>query len=155
MRLITKIFSLIFVVFLISACGKKEEFYLTYNGNDIKLDTVFDSKIHGTYKDSFESSNCAFGERDITYIYDDIEVETYGNKKNELIIYSIVLTNENIKTNEGIGIYDSMEEAIEKYGNDYVKEDNKYTYKHGKTSLIFITSNDIIESIEFRLNNLS
>ena len=151
-----KIISLILIVLFITACGnKKEEFYLTYNSKNIKLDTVYNISDHGQYTDLFENENCAFGDRDVTYIYDDIEVETYGNKKNELIIYSIRLTGENAKTNEGIGLYDSVEDIISKYGKDYIKEDNKYTYKHGKTSLIFITQNDIIESIEYQLNNLS
>ena len=150
-----KIISLLLIVFFITACGsKKDEFYLTYNNHDIKLDTVFDTNVHGNYNDSFESTNCAFGNRDVTYIYDDIEVETYGNSKNELIIYSIHFVNENVKTNEGIAIYDSVEDVINKYGDDYIKDDNKITYKHGKTSLIFITNNDIIESIEYELNNL-
>lgn len=151
-----KIISLILVVLFITACGKKEEgFYLKYNGKDIKLDTAFDVNVNGQYKDSFESANCAFGNRDVTYIYDDIEVETFGNDKNELIIYSIVFTNEKVKTNEGIGIYDSIEEVIEKYGENYTKDDNKYTYKRDNTSLVFITSNDIIESIEYQLNDLN
>ena len=155
MKLMRKVISLVLIVLFITACGsKKEEFYLTYNNHDIKLDTVFDTQLHGNYNDSFESANCAFGERDITYIYDDIEIETYGNSKNELIIYSIVLTNEKIKTNEGIGLYDNIEDAIKKYGDDFMKDENVYTYDRGNTSLIFITSNGIISSIEYRLNNL-
>ena len=145
------IISLILMLFVLTGCKNKEEFFLTYNNKDIKLDTVYkDSE----YNDFFESENCAFGEKDITYIYDDIEIETYGNKNNELIIYSIRLINDSVKTNEGIGLYDNVSLMIDKYGDDYVKEDNKYTYNHGKTSLIFITDNDIIESIEYALNNL-
>ncbi len=148
-----KVISLILMILFITACqSKKEEFYLTYNGKDIKLDTVFND--NNDYNDHFESENCAFGDRDVTYIYDDIEIETYGNKSNNLIIYSIVFTGENVKTNEGIGLYDSIKDVIKIYGDDYIKEDNKYTYNHGKTSLIFITNNDIIESIQYTLNNL-
>ncbi len=155
MKLMKKVISLVFILLFITACGsKKEDFYLTYRNKDIKLDTIFDEAKHGKPNDSFESTNCAFGDRDVTYIYDDIEVETYGNSKNELIIYSIVLTNENVKTNEGVGIYDSMNDCIKIYGEDYVKNDNQYIYNHGKTSLVFITENGLIESIEFKLNNL-
>ena len=157
MKLIKKITSLALIMLFITACGgsKKEEFYLTYNNKDIKLDTVYDQRIHGNPNDSFESTNCAFGDRDVTFIYDDIEIETYGNKKNELIIYSIVLTGDNIKTTEGIGLYDSMNDAIKIYGEDYAQNDNQYTYNHGKTSLVFITDNGLIESIEYKLNNLN
>ena len=150
-----KIISLVLIVLFITSCsGKGEEFYLTYNSHDIKLDSVFNVNTHGQYNDLFESANCAFGDRDVTYIYDDIEIETYGNKNNELVIYSIRLINENVKTNEKIGLYDEISDAIKVYGDDYIKNDNQYTYKHGKTSLIFITNNNIIESIEYKLNNL-
>ncbi len=149
-----KIISLILIVIFLTACGnKKEEFYLTYHNEDIKLDTLF-KDLEGGYNDLFESENCAFGDKDVTYIYDDIEIETYGNKNNELIIYSIRFTNSEVKTNEGVSIDDSVDDMVKAYGNDYLKEDNKYTYKHGKTSLIFITDNDIIISIEYTLNNL-
>ena len=150
-----KIISLIVILLFITGCGKKEEgFYLTYNNKNINLGEVFDVNIHGQYNDMFESENCAFGDRDITYIYDNIEIETYGNKKNELIIYSIVLSNENFKNNEGIGLYDSIDDAIKKYGDKYERDDNKYTYVKGDTSLIFIVDNNLIESIEYRLNNI-
>lgn len=151
-----KIISLILVLLFITACGNGQgEYYLSYSGKDIKLDTVYNIDAHGKYNRLFESANCAFGDRDVTYIYDDIEVETYGNKKNELIIYSIRLTTDKAKTNEGIGLNDSIEDVIRVYGNDYTKYNNKYTYKQGKTSLIFITNNDIIESIEYELNNIN
>ncbi len=35
-----------------------------------------------------------------------------------------------------------------------VKNDNQYTYTKGNTSLIFIVQDDLIESVEYRLNNL-
>lgn len=150
-----KIISLILIVIFITACGtKKNEFFLKYHDREIKLDTVFNEEIHGEYNDYFESENCAFGDKDVTYMYDNIEIETYGNNNGELIIYSIRLIDAEVKTNEGIGIDDSINDAIEKYGDDYIKEDGKYTYEHGKTSLIFITDNGIIESIEYTLNNL-
>jgi len=153
-RVINVVLIMLFCVLAV-ACEKSEKgFYLTYNGVDIILDTVYDVNVYGKYNDLFESSNCAFGDRDVTYIYDDIEIETYGNKNNELIIYAIRFTNENVKTNEKIGLYDSINDAIEIYGNDFIKEDNKYTYKHGQTSLVFVTDNDIIESIEYQLNSI-
>lgn len=154
-----KIVSIIFIclVFL-CACGKKEEkkedYYLNYNGYKLELDKEFNTDSYGKYSSSFENESCAFGDRDITYFYDDVEVETYGNKNGKLIVYSIRIVGDNGKTNEGIGLYDMIGDAISKYGNDYIQNDNKYTYTSNNTSLIFITQNDIIESIEYRLNNL-
>ena len=83
-----------------------------------------------------------------------LDIETYGNDNGDLIVYSIYLTGDNIKTSEGISLYDEIADAIKIYGNDYQKDDNKYTYTKGNTDLIFITDNDIINSIEYRLNNI-
>ena len=51
-------------------------------------------------------------------------------------------------------LYDSISDAITTYGDKYTKFDNKYEYTKGNTSLIFITQNDIIESIEYRITNI-
>lgn len=40
---------------------------------------------------------------------------------------------------------------VEKYSENYVKEDNLYTYTKGKTNLKFIVEDDIITSIEYSL----
>ena len=149
-----KIISLILGIILLTACGKVEEFTLKYQDKELFLNRVFTKESYGEYKDFFESENCAFGDKDITYIYDDLEIETYGNKNGDLIVYSIYFTGENVKTNEGISLCDEMNDAIEVYGNNYKQEGNKYTYTKGNTDLIFVTDNNIINSIEYRLNNL-
>lgn len=149
-----KIISLILGIVLLTACGKNDEFTLKYQDKELFLNKVFSKEKYGEYKDSFESSNCAFGDKDITYIYDELEIETYGNDNGDLIVYSIYLTGDNIKTSEGISLYDEIADAIKIYGDDYQKDDNKYTYTKGNTDLIFITDNDIINSIEYRLNNI-
>ena len=149
-----KIISLILGIILLTACGKVEEFTLKYQNKELFLNKTFTKENYGEYKDFFESENCAFGDKDITYIYDDLEIETYGNKNGDLIVYSIYFTGDAIKTSEGISLYDEIEDAIKVYGNDYKKDGNKYTYTKGNTDLIFITDNNIINSIEYRLNNL-
>lgn len=152
-KLMKKIISIVSLFLLITGCGNasKEEFYLNYKDKNLYLDNEFTKENYGEYNDSFESENCAFGDKDITYIYDDVEVEAYGNSKGEMIVYSIVLTGDNIATNEGIKLYDSVSDMIKKYGNDYEKNENQYLYKKGNTEIVFITQNDIIETIEYRL----
>lgn len=150
-----KIISITLFLLLLTGCGsKQEDFYLNYNNKKLLLNHSFSESEYGQYNDSFESENCAFGDKDITYIYDDLEVEAYGNSKGEMIVYSIVLTSENVKTNEGIGLYDSLDDVISKYGDDYQKEGNTYRYIHNNTEIVFITQNDIIETIEYRLVNV-
>lgn len=147
-----KIISLIVIVLLVTACNnKKDDFFLKYHDKNLYLNKPFSEKDYGKYNDSFESENCAFGDKDITYIYDDIEVEAYGNEKGEMIVYSVVLTSDNVLTNEGIKLYDSIQDMLLKYGDDYQKNDNQYRYVRKNMELVFLTQNDIIESIEYRL----
>lgn len=146
---------LVLGIVLLVGCGKKEQdFYLTYQGKNLYLDKVYNENDYGKAEDSFENESCAFGDRDVTYIYDEIEVETYGNNKGELIVYSIYFTGDNVKTNEGIGLYDTISDAIKVYGKDYVQDGTKYVYEHNNTSLIFITENDVIRKIEYRVKNV-
>ena len=160
--------ALLICLLIVCGCGKKEPtneintktevktegFYLNYNGHKFELNKVFNTNNYGQYDNMFENDNCAFGERDITYFYKDVEVETYGGKEGDLTVYSIRITSEEGKTNEGIGLYDSIEDAIKVYGANYKQNDNKYEYVKGNTSLIFITENDLIISIEYRVNNI-
>ena len=90
-----KIISLILGIILLTACGKVEEFTLKYQDKELFLNKVFTKENYGEYTDFFESENCAFGDQDITYIYDNLEIETYGNKNGDLIVYSIYFTGEN------------------------------------------------------------
>lgn len=133
---------------------KEEGFYLNYDGHKLELNKVFNTSDYGQYDTLFENENCAFGERDVTYFYEGVEIETYGGKEGDLTVYSIRITGEDIKTNEGIGLYDLMEDAIKLYGTNYKQNENKYEYVKGNSSLIFITENDLIISIEYRLTNI-
>ena len=155
-KLIKGIISVFIVLFIFTGCKKEvvNDFYLEYKSNKLWLNQPFDVSEYGEYNDSFESESCAFGDSDVTYIYDDLEIEAYGNSKKEKIVYSMRFTSENIKTTEGLGLYDTLEDMIRIYGKDYINEDNKYTYNHNNTSLIILIDNDIINSIEYRIKNI-
>lgn len=146
---------LVCFVFLLVGCQKKEkDFYLTYNGFDLYLNRVYNEKDYGKANSHFENESCAFGDKDVIYMYDDIEIETYGNSKGELIVYSIYFTGDDVKTNEGIGLYDTISDVINIYGKKYTQDGNKYVYERNNTSLIFITENDVIRKIEYRTKNV-
>ena len=149
-----KIFGLFFaVVFMIVciACGKKDGFFLTYCDNDIKLGSVFKG-LGVEYSDSFDSKNCVSSSKDVSYVYDDIEVEVCDNKKNESIVYAINFISLSVKTNEGVGIEDSVDNMLKAYGNDYTKDGDKYIYKRGDTKLTFTTRDNMIIGIGYNLN---
>ena len=154
MKKLIKICLAFIILFIFSGCGKKEDFYITYQDKNLYLNREYNVDDYGKYNQMFENESCAFGDKDITYIYNDLEIEAYQNLQSKMIVYSIYFTSDNIKTNEGIGLYDTINDAIKIYGNDYTKDNGKYTYIHGDTSLIFITQNEIIESIEYRMTNI-
>lgn len=56
-----------------------------------------------------------------------------------------------VKTEEDVKITDSYNKMIEKYSDNYVREENMYKYIQGKTALKFIIENNIITSIEYSL----
>ncbi len=87
---------------------------------------------------------------DRIYKYENYEITTYERDGKERI-QSIYLLNDMVKTEEDVKITDSYNKMIEKYSDNYVREENMYTYIQGKTALKFIIENNIITSIEYSL----
>lgn len=87
---------------------------------------------------------------DRIYKYENYEITTYARDGKERI-QSIYLLNDMVKTEEDVKITDSYNKMIEKYSDNYVREENMYTYIQGKTALKFIIENNIITSIEYSL----
>jgi len=87
---------------------------------------------------------------DRIYKYENYEITTYERDGKERI-QSIYLLNDMAKTEEDVKITDSYNKMIEKYSDNYVREENMYTYIQGKTALKFIIENNIITSIEYSL----
>lgn len=110
-----------------TACGKKDGFFLTYRDNDIKLGSVFKG-LGVEYSDSFDSKNCVSR------------------------VYAINFISLSVKTNEGIGVEDSVDNMLKAYGNDYTKDGDKYIYKRGDTKLTFTTRDNMIIGIGYNLN---
>lgn len=87
---------------------------------------------------------------DRIYKYENYEITTYERDGKERI-QSIYLLNDMVKTEEDVKITDSYNKMIEKYSDNYVREENMYKYIQGKTALKFIIENNIITSIEYSL----
>ena len=161
MRLITKIIKLMILLLVFTGCGKiennqnKNEVYgFLYQTKLIEVGKVYDENVLGKSNSFFDNENCAFSEKDTTYVYDNFQLQTYENKNHEMIIYSIYLFNNEVSTKEGLKIYDTYNDMINLYGINYVKEGNLYIYKKGQSDLNIIIQDNIIESIEYYLNTL-
>ena len=146
---------LLFLIIILTGCqlsNKKviDEYYLTYNDNDIRLNTLFSN----TFSTIGEYLNYRIEESSISnntsnhYEYTNFEIETYFDNNIEKIA-AITLTDENIQTTESVRIYDSKEKMINVYGDGYQKIGNIYIYKQKDTNLSFTLENDIIVNIRY------
>ena len=151
------LFFLIILLLLITICTKvannKEEpvndYYLTYNEIDIKLNTLFSNTyaLIGEYNanriEDYENYQSNI------YEYDYFEIETFYENNTEKIS-SINLTSNEIATRENIKIGSSKEEILNTYGNEYkVIGDNIYIFTHNNTSIEFIIENNYIMGIKY------
>ena len=127
-----------------------QEYVFCNNNNKIKIDDEFSREKYGQEKEYSEIISCAYEGLDRIYKYENYEITTYERDGKERI-QSIYLLNDMAKTEEDVKITDSYNKMIEKYSDNYVREENMYTYIQGKTALKFIVENNIITSIEYSL----
>lgn len=127
-----------------------QEYVFCNNNNKIKIDDEFSREKYGHEKEYSEIISCAYEGLDRIYKYENYEITTYERDGKERI-QSIYLLNDMVKTEEDVKITDSYNKMIEKYSDNYVREENMYTYIQGKTALKFIIENNIITSIEYSL----
>ena len=128
----------------------QEYVFCNNNNNKIKIDDEFSREKYGQEKEYSEIISCAYEGLDRIYKYENYEITTYERDGKERI-QSIYLLNDMAKTEEDVKITDSYNKMIEKYSDNYVREENMYTYIQGKTALKFIVENNIITSIEYSL----
>jgi len=142
---------IILLTLLLTACGISNskrtiiyEYYITINNIDIKPNMFYD-----TIKNTIgESNNTRYEEENCIYEYSGFEIKTnYINNIER--IESITITNNEIHTNEGITIGNTLEDVKNTYGEGYYAENNKYVYNLNNTSLSFVLENDIIIEIEY------
>lgn len=131
----------------------KEEgkFSFVYEGAALAPGEVFDQSVLGKYSEVSEVPSCAFGGNDNVYNYEMFELTTYIEEDIERV-YSIYFIDSNLPTTEGLRLGDTVDDMISLYGEDYEAEGTACTYTRGETSLSIITKNDIVVSIEYRLD---
>ncbi len=151
-----KLIILLLIGILITGCSevKKEEnkvYSFTYNDKNFILGEEFSTSKYGKEVRYAEVPSCAGQGVDKTYTYDHYEITTTPDGDKDKI-YTIYLTDDSVKTTEGIKIGDSLENLTKTYGNDYEKRDNAYTYTLDNTHLEFIVVGDTISSIEYYID---
>ena len=96
-----------------------------------------------------ESPSCAYIGLDKMYVYKGFVIYTYPDDKAVDHVLQVLLTDDSLSTPEGLRLGDTSAKVIELYGNDYVESNGSYAYTHGKTSLVIIIKNDMVQSIQY------
>ena len=112
---------------------------------------AFDASKLPEPQSTFTVPSCALEGTDNVYSYGTYEVTAYNEGEGEHI-YSIYLFDANIATNEGLSVGDSKDKVIEIYGDNYSDNNGEVTYKKGDTLLVIVFQNDMVLSIDFRLD---
>lgn len=126
-------------------------FGFLYEGVTLVPGAVFDKSLLGGTPSVSEIPSCAFDGSDNEYNYESF-VLTAHIGENEEIIYSIYFVDPNLPTTEGLCLGDTVEDMKSLYGENYSADGGSYDYTRGETLLSVIAQNDIIVSIEYRLN---
>lgn len=125
-------------------------FSFAYEGVTFIPGGTIDQKTLPKYTDVAEVPSCAFGGNDNVYQFKAFELTTHVEGEEE-IVYSVYFVDPNLPTTEGLRLGDTVDDMISLYGEDYEVKENVYTYAREETSLVIIAQNDIVVSIEYRL----
>lgn len=124
----------------------------TYEGVELVPGTAFPADKLPKPALVYQVPSCAFEGTDNVYSYNACEVTAFDEGNGEFI-YSVYLLDPNQPTNEGLALGDDAAKITQVYGENYLLEDNQYTYFGKDTQLVIIVSNDFVASIEFRMDN--
>lgn len=111
-------------------------------------DVAFALSSLGEYSNYAESPSCAFKGLDKIYSYGGFDLYTYPIESTDYV-NSIYFVDDSVSTPEGIRLGSTVEDMLAAYGEDYEEEYGVYTYTKDKSTLSFIVTDGVIESIEY------
>ena len=98
----------------------------------------------------YEVPSCAIEGTDNVYTYETFELTAFDDGSGD-VIYSVLLTDPNTTTPEGLALGDTVEKMESIYGMSYEKEGDGVTYPGNGQLLCIITQGDTVVSIEYRM----
>jgi hypothetical protein len=134
---------------VVSEVETKEYFFTL---RDVKIEMQADVtpiiKALGEPGFYFEAESCASQGLDKIYTYGGIEIHTYENNDKDYVA-SILFIDDTVETDEGIALFETLEDVVKAYGDDYFKYLGLYTYQGIDSKLSFLIENEEIISIEY------
>ena len=121
-----------------------------FEGVELIPGDPFDPSVLPEADSVYEVPSCAIVGTDNLYNYGSFELTAFDDGTSELI-YSILLTDPNITTTEGLALGDTLQKMVEVYGDGYSQQGSAYTYTGDAETLNIIAQNDRIASIEYRM----
>lgn len=116
---------------------------------DAKVDT-YTSRLGEPKGGYYEAKSCAFDGLDKFWYYDGFTIQAY-QKDGEDLVYQVLLTDDTVKTKEGVKIGDTKDKIISVYGSGYKVNGTMYIYESGNMMLEFNIKDDVIISIAYTL----
>ena len=110
----------------------------------------FDPAVLPEAESVYEVPSCAIEGTYNLYNYGTFELTAFDDGEKELI-YSILLTDPNITTTEGLALGDDVQKVVSIYGDGYTQQGNAYVYTGDTELLYIIVQNEKVASIEYRL----
>lgn len=128
----------------------------SYEGVDIEIDALAAPLVEalGEPLSYFEAKSCAFEGLDKMYTYSSFELDTYPTGDDDFVS-AVIFKDDSISTPEGIRIGSTLDEVKRIYGEDFKEDVGQIIYEKDGMHLVFIISEDIVASIEYRTTVLN
>lgn len=120
------------------------------DGTELVPGDPFDPSILPEADSVYEVPSCAIEGADNLYNYGTFELTAFDDGTSE-VIYSILLTDPNITTTEGLALGDSVDKVVELYGEGYTQQGSAYIYTGEANVLYIIVQGEHVASIEYRM----
>ena len=133
-----------------AATFKLGNYTFDFDGVELIPGDPFDPSVLPEADSVYEVPSCAIVGTDNLYNYGSFELTAFDDGTSELI-YSILLTDPNITTTEGLALGDTLQKMVDIYGEGYTKQGNACVYTGDAETLNIILQNDRIASIEYRM----
>ena len=101
----------------------------------------------------FEAPSCAFEGIDRIYYYRGFELYTFPVGDVDFIS-SINLTDDSVKTPEGVYLGMGLDKIVSAYGEGYTQSFGQYSYSLDDSSLSFLIEGDVVTAITYNYTNL-